>query len=208
VEEFAEELEELRDENSRLRDILSKIDNDIDRAAGRYLNSTVAHGHLEFRDFLNLLALEIKRSAWQDLRGETKRMIAEEIRRQIDERAESLVPILQIEVAKSITIPILIRFTGRPAVPFREAAGPARYHAVPLRGSVKVGRGDTPEEAYLKLRDWLTLALLKASGSRKAIVGFLMQESGGLSLEYAQADPFRSDEIHGFKVDVRLGRPP
>lgn len=200
-------IEELRDENSRLRDLFHKIDQDIDRAAGRYLNSTVAHGHLQFRDFLDLLVLEIKRSARQDLRGEmkqTKRMLADEVRRQIEEGAESLVPLLQVEVAKSIMIPVLIRFEGRPAVPFREAAGPVQYHAVPLRGAAKNGRGGTPENAYLKLRDSLTLALLKASESRKAMVGFLLQENVGLSLEYAQAEPFRSDEIHGFKVEVRL----
>jgi hypothetical protein len=202
-----ESIEELRDENSRLRDVLYKIDSDIDRAAGRYLNPTVAHGRLQFRDFLGLLVLEIKRSERQDLKGEAKQMMIEEIRRQIDERAESLIPLLEIEVAKCIAIPVLIRFKGRPEVPFRKAAGPAKYQVVPLRGNAKSGRGSTPEEAYLKFRDSLTLALLKASESRKTMVGFLLQENEGLGLEYGQAEPFRSDEIHGFKVEVRLGKP-
>lgn len=200
--------EQLKAENVRLRVVLGHIDREMDRAAAKYLNSTVPRGHLRFQQFVNLLVLEVRRSIRLDLKEERESKLKVAMRglieAKIDERMMSLLPLMQAGIAKFVTIQVLIKAVEDPAIPYRKGAGPTKYRAIPLRGTSKYGHGGTAEDAYSKVRENLAIGLLKASESRGEMVKFLTHEREEFFYKYAQATPFRSDEIDGFKIESRL----
>lgn len=204
-------IEHLRKTVNSLRGALTTIDRDVDRAAAKYLDPTVPHGHLRFSQFLDLLVLETKRHFNRVSRsrasGKEESNLSVEVRKlmeeKIEERIAALLPEITIKIEEVIRIPVLIGKKKHPAILFRSPEAPPTFHAFPLRGYLKAGKGDSPENAYEELRENILFYLAQTT-SREVFLKFLSAKHTELSSRFNAAKPFRLDEIGGFKVDVRI----
>ena len=204
--ELDQQAENLRQRNNRLMHALQTVDMDIDRAAAKYLNSTVPHGKLQFRDFLELLALEIRRSERALFKDSTRaeKVISKEIQRlmekKLDEQVSKLLPTIQGKLADYLTIEVLIlpkRLKFDPTG--KEITTP--FQAFPLRWFGKRGKGDTAELAYADLREQFVIDLF-ARGQQDVAVA-LVAKDRELAKRYAGAEPFRSEVLEGFRIEAR-----
>lgn len=190
------QLEQLRQKIGKLHDIIQSIDSDVDRAAARYLQPLVPRGHLKFCDFLELLVKEVRRTEREQPRSDkaARGAITKELGRRIDEKVDSLLPVLKGKISDYIRIPVLVR---------QQQKGPQilplRFVACVLKGHVHNGRGDSPEAAYQDARDRLVSELFDLGPKAFAQAG-----DPHLAREYAKAEPFLSEVIEGFTVEARI----
>jgi len=204
-----ERIEHLQRQVNLLGNILRVIDQDVANAAKKYLKSTGPHNYLRMAEFIDLLALEMKREArdlpWNVDRLEKmrKEILTNEINDRIEQKILGLMPVLRSKVSEYITIQILIRGKDESYGPLLRGQSPKVYRASPLRGSVRGGLGHTPEEAYTSLRESMIIDLSLAN-TREKVAQFLSVTHNDLKAAYSVATPYRTDEIEGFKVEVRI----
>ena len=199
IEHLRRALADLQRKADVLSNALVTIDRAVDKAAMRYLSSTVPHGNLRFSEFLELLVCEIKRALnkkWgsrAEIRGWVKTAIKEDIEERIEKRIDSLMSSIKKKLSEYVTIPVLIR----PAKPRMGQEIPP-FAAMSVRGKIKHGRGQTPEDAYASLRERLILEL-SVAGYR-----ILQSQDGNLVPIFQKSEPYLTEEIEGFKIIARI----
>lgn len=192
-------IEHLRRQVNSLCVALQTIDNDVDRAAARYLNPTVPIGQLRFSQFLDLLVREIERSVSKKWRSKekvrvwVKEALSNEMKDRFEAAVKALMPSIQKNVSEYVTIPVLLRA----AKPKMGVVIPP-FMAVAIRTKTKHGRGDTLDHAYADLRERLALALIKAGPNA---LGHFDQNEW---VRFEKATPYRADDLEGFKLEVRI----
>src|SRR5438128_1790638 len=94
-------IEHLQRRCSMMSNALRVIDEQVDYAAGKYLKSTVPEGKLKFAEFLDLLALEMRRHAREEIRAQKKAIdtlpgqVKARFQRMLEEKIESMLPTLK-----------------------------------------------------------------------------------------------------------------
>ena len=177
---------------------LATVDRDVDKAAAKYLRSTVPHGQLRFSEFLELLVREVKRSVNQEWGRESrfrlwfKKSLSKEIEERIEKRIDALMPAIQNQLSEYITIPVILR----PAKPKMGLSLPP-FMAVAIRTKTRHGRGLTLDSAYAELKERLVLTLVKAGP--EVLRHFDQNEW----VRFEKATPYLEDRVEGFKINVR-----
>lgn len=209
----------LQEENAHLRRALASIDHEVDRAAGKWLHSTVPHGKLKFGEFLDLLALEIRRQLSEEHRIErhpskvaTKLM--SKFKTMIDSRVEESVGRL-VEQARGrmdecFRIKIIL-LPGRKVVSSRaslvtgESEIESYWRAVSIYGAgpERVARAKTPESACDQLQERLLLDFFRPSSIGNVMDLFRVRDND-IYDRWLKAKPFRADRLGSFHVDARI----
>lgn len=217
------QIESLNQKLDRLGTTLRYIDQDVMGAAKKWLHAEIPHGRLTFSDFLELLVLEVRQTIKKryatkisEEEQQTKKIISEELSRRIDERVEKYMeenlPRIRGRLQDYIWVPVLIEPYDKIVYPsgqgkFAQDHGEKvipNFHAIPLRGSIKHGEGETPEAAWLNLRERFVLALFR-KGPEELATMMAMNHNGKLKA-FEEAPVFKRDLIEGFRIDVRIKR--
>lgn len=201
-------IETLKSQLDSLGSTLRYIDADVDRAVAKYLNPTVPYGKLKFKDFIDLLVLEVKRSTRREMRQNTKfrEELTDNVRKgfhkRLDMVVDSLLPEIKGKLSDYIKIKILLTCRKKNPIPFARNQEPPVWDAKPVRSTIKHGKGWTPEAAYDQFRERMILELfsLGTSDFAHALVHFDV----GLDAKFKVAKPFRTEVIEGYEVEVRI----
>lgn len=199
--------EHLRQQNASLRFAFETIDRDIARAAARYLSNVTDRRYLKFKDFLDLLVLEIRRQAIDELKAANlKKVASEEFQRKLEERIEGLMPTIEGRLSDYITLQVLVTHGAKKFNPKSGRVELIMPMARPVRGSFQAGHGQNPEAAYNAMRERLVLDLFEV-GSDSILAAQLKRKDDPLSSLFAEAKPYRVEEIGGFTVEARIADP-
>jgi hypothetical protein len=200
-----QQAEHLRQKIARLEYALLTIDKDVDRAAAKYLRPVVEYGHLKFCKFVDLLAAEMKRRAKEELKDERKiqNVLTREIERRMEERITALLPAIKGKLSDYLTMQVLI--LNEHKIPVHEGHV-TRYktacRAFVIRGNIKHYDGGSPEEAYAHLREQITIELFQTTP--ETMFHRLAVKDMELSKRFSEAEPFKTDDIGGYKIEVRI----
>ena len=196
-------IEHLQRQVNILGNALRIIDQDVARAARKYLRSTEPYGYLQMATFIDLLAIEIRREVRAERIQEIRRhVITDEIKAKIESKLLDLMPQFKAKVSDHFIIRVLISQKDKELMPILRKEF-HMYRASALRGKVPRGLGRSPEEAYAVFRENLILEISKIDVPCKA-ADFFKENHPEFRVSYDLATPFRMDEIEGFKVEVRL----
>jgi hypothetical protein len=199
LEELKERLQKVETENARLRYALEVVDRDIDRAALRFLKSTVPHGKLKFSSFLELLELEMRRR-YMDNRATPegfKSYVTDTVwklmHEKIDQVVAEMMPKLKGEVSNYVKLPVVIKKVMRMGTERKKLM----YQALSVKGMVKNGLGESPEAAYADLRDRLVV-LIKTNP-----VFALVRDPMSMAI-FNKSKAFAKEELEGWTLEARL----
>lgn len=207
--EQEQRIEHLQKTCNILSNALKTVDDNIERAAAKYLRSPIPKGRLKFADFMELLVLETRREVRSEIRRD-KNMIdslPEQVRRRLEEMLEKkvseMLPKITGKISDYVTIPILIQPKSQPPLPFERYHPPAAYYAMPLRGDIKQVIAETPLAAYQGLRERLILELFSV-GPSEMVRHLLQYKTLGTDTKYARATPFMTETVEGFTIVSKL----
>lgn len=202
-----QQLEQLKRKVRSLSHALSTIDKDVHRVADEYLHNVVEEGYLKFADFLKLLIAEIEERAKEEARilykGNLKAFLTGEIERRIEEKIIGLMPTIAGKLSDYINLPILIIKEKKVLLANHLAfSQKVVCRALSIRGGVKSSDGATPEEAYAIMREKLAVDLFRRD--KRDLIQHLGIRDAELAKRFAKAEPFKTDEIEGYKIEVRI----
>lgn len=209
-------IEHLRRENASLQracDVLNNalktVDFEVDKAARKYLSSTVQTGHLKFSEFMELLVREVKVTVKREIRNDSKVATAlkkdarDLLETKMDAKIEALIPVLKGRLTDYITIRVVVLKKATPNIPFARYDPDDFFYAMPIRGSIKQGVGISPEKAYADLREKLVLNIFEL-GPKDFIHSLLMTKPPSTLTKFEEGRSLLMDDLEGFKVDVRF----
>lgn len=192
----------------QLKNALKRIDADVDRAARRYIRSPVPEGYLHFSDFLDLLALEIRQNVKEELSIEKKRLEATRkavhgaVAERLEELAVSSLPMLKVDLQDFVKLRVLL-VRRKEHLSISDPKMVYRYQALSIKGNMKQGLGDTQEEAWSRLREYLAIELSHQDTPKK-MLAFLSIEHPLILERFEKAAPWRLDRIGEFMVEIRM----
>lgn len=201
------QIEQLKRKVSSLIHALSTIDKDVHRVAEEYLNYRADVGQLRFADFLKLLICEIEARAEEKARlmykGNLKAFLTNEVERRLEEKILALVPTIAGKLSDYITLQVLIIKEKNIVVPDHIGYNhKVVCRALSIHGNVKSADGATPEEAYAYLRERFAVELFRLD--KKEMIKRLGIRDTELLKRFNKAEPFMTDDIEGYKIDVRI----
>jgi hypothetical protein len=209
--EHDQKLEHLQRTVNTLGNALKTVDRDVEKAAAKYLRSTAPHGHLKFYQFLDLLALEMRREVRIEMADDLKKskvraqVLSDAVNQQIEARVTEMLPVLRAKVSEFIKLKVLILVKPDQKVTFRRGETPLLYKAVALRGTARQGLGYKPEDAYERLRENIVLDLAQAN-TTELVAKYLLVWHGNFFGPFEEGIPWRTDQIGDFQIDVRMER--
>ncbi len=206
----SEQIHHLQSLVNQLKKALNRIDSDVKHAAKRYLRSEVSDGHLHFSDFITLLVRDIRHDIKQELFYEDKLLKAarKAVRELAAERIEELaiqnLPAFSGAIEDYVKLRVLLVRRKADKRPHESEGTLFHYKAILTRGEkLKQGLGRTQEEAWEDLRERIALELLKRDTPLK-LFSFLAINQPLIDERFKLAAPWRTEEIGGFKVEIRM----
>lgn len=202
-----QQLEHLRRKVIQLSEALRTIDLAVDRAAAKYLRPVVEYGHLAFSEFLELLVAEIKHKVRDEMRDDRKikNVLTKEIERRMEERILELLPGIKGKLSDYITIPVLVIEEKKIVIPNHLGQSfKTVCRALAVRGNIKYCDGATPEEAYAQLRERFAVEVFQIR--KEDMLQRLGVKDMELFRRFKSAEPFKTDEIEGYKIEARIIR--
>lgn len=202
-----QQIEQLKRKVLKLSEALRTIDLAVDRAAAKYLRPVVEYGHLEFSEFLDLLVAEIKHQVRDELKDERKikNILTKEIERRMEERILELLPGIKGKLSDYLVLPVLIIEEKKIIIPNRLGQSfKTVCRALAVRGNIKYCDGATPEEAYAQLLERFAVEVFQLN--KEDMLQRLGVKDMELFRRFKDAEPFKTDEIEGYKIEARIIR--
>ncbi len=204
-----EQIHHLQSLVNQLKKALHRIDSDVRHAAKKYVRE-VPEGHLHFSDFIALLVREIRQEIKRELCYEGKMLLTvkKAVRELAAERIEELaiqnLPAFSGEIEDYVKLPVLLVRSKDGKLPCENESMSVHYRAISVRGEkLKQGHGKTQEGAWEDLRERIALELLKRDSPLK-LVSFLATNQPLIEERFKLAAPWKTEEIGGFKVEIRM----
>lgn len=183
-------IEHLRSTVVHLRDMLNKIDADVERANRKYLIDS-EEGRVTFARFLYLLEKRIRKEEREKVEA---KVVKRTFVNALNARIESLIT---VDFADHFSIPVLIKPVDDV---IKHERNPMRWRAVCMKYGIKQCKGTTPESAYFMLKEHLVAFLNEKPDEEVLKPG--MHE--GCVPEYVKAEHFLGERIAGFHIKVRI----
>lgn len=205
-----EQIHHLQSLVNQLKKALNRIDSDVKHAAKRYLRSEVPEGHLHFSDFITLLVRDVRHEVKQELGYEqkmvkaAKKAVLELAAERIEELAIQSLPAFSGAIEDYVKLRVLLVRRKTDKRPHENEGTSFHYQAISTRGEkLKQGHGKTQEEAWGDLRERIALELLKRDTPLKLFT-FLSINQPLIEERFKLAAPWMTEEIGGFRVEIRL----
>lgn len=196
-------IEELEGKVAHLTRAMSHIDADVAGAAAKYLRRNEG-GFLEFSEFLDLLVAEVRDSEREE-RGRHRALqasVRELVRERLEREVDALVPALKGRLADYVTLQVVILERGHAIKDHLLVKTEPYFKALSVRGDGISGSiGETPEAAYQEQRKKMACHFF---GAPDLMAKLMSPRNWELAKRFEIGKPFMTDDVGGFKVDVRL----
>lgn len=197
------QIEELERKVAHLGAALKSIDRDVASAAKKYLRCN-AGGVLDFAEFLDLLSAEVKEyvRGGNQSQAAMKAELREIVRERLEQETAALLPTLKGRLSDYVTLQIVILEKTHQMQGHLLVKTEPFWKALSVHGEMGHSLGRTPEEAWAEMRKQIACKLFSAGPEN--MVRQLSIRDFELHKRFEAGRSFVTDELEGFKIEVRL----